>query len=157
MGFVLLFVEGLAAVWLLAAAVTAGAGRLRPWWVQIALGLLALSLPAYTFVAMLGASARLGTHPTGGPGRPAWPCGSAWRMPAWWRWWSPACGGAGRRGSRGAGVAGGEAGGGRRGGGAAGGGDPVDDVERPHGPRRRAAGGGGDAGSGRRPGPAAGP
>ena len=50
MGFALLWIEALATVWLLAAAVVAIAGRRQRRWVQLAVAMVALPLPAYAFV-----------------------------------------------------------------------------------------------------------
>src|SRR5262245_46676158 len=50
MGFILLWIEGLATVWLLVAAVVAVAGRRGRRWLQVAIAAVALPLPAYAFV-----------------------------------------------------------------------------------------------------------
>jgi hypothetical protein len=50
MGFVLLWIEALATVWLLGAALVALAGRRQRRWVQFAIATVTLPLPAYTFV-----------------------------------------------------------------------------------------------------------
>jgi hypothetical protein len=50
MGFTLLWIEALAAVWLLTAALIALAGRRQRRWAQFLIAALALPLPAYAFV-----------------------------------------------------------------------------------------------------------
>ena len=89
MGFALLGIEGVAAVWLLAAAVVAGAGRLRRRWLQFVVAALALPVPAVPLVQMWLASLesqKAGSPGVEGPTVPALPAAVVvrlnWKVPS---------------------------------------------------------------------------